>query len=604
MARLPTVGGDYGNWGTVLNEYLQVAHNADGTIDASRINETADAKIMTAAERTAVGSFRNVMTFAGVASAVDAGTDATSAIQAAIDACAPTSIPLFFPAGTYRVRNLLAKAGMRIFGAGQATVLKLLDSSSVGHHVIKCASDVSGVDNVYIGHLTVDGNEAQIGLSDLSMHGILCLGQHNNWTIEHVTARNTCGDGIAVSTPNGGQKPTNIRILNVHVTNTKRQDIGIVRAIGVTVADCSGDGRLDLEVNSGDGAALYGTTVTNCRFDEIYIVGRGAESGGFLKNNFAFSGLFAETRFHMWQTANAVVSGLVCGGEVAISECDRVTMDGVVCGNVYVYAPNNYTIRNCLFSNFQVSCATDNTPALRVSNAIDCVFSGFDIRNTATSGDGVLVSNATAQSAGTLSFTDFTVSHNRYGFYCIPTLVNGLTVRMDGWVVKNAGTRAIYVSTGPAVSYGSFIISQCDFASGITLTDYLAAELDQVKIRGDHTILIKDSAGTSIVLGDIEFIRATTGTSTIDLQNNTGLTNLVIGRVRQRASGGITVTLTGSTFAANVKAWIDGPVVEATTWASTLSDASIKEGSMYRLRGNVTNWGYTHNGTEWVAKAH
>ena len=31
MARLPTVGGDINNWGTVLNEYLLAGHNADGT---------------------------------------------------------------------------------------------------------------------------------------------------------------------------------------------------------------------------------------------------------------------------------------------------------------------------------------------------------------------------------------------------------------------------------------------------------------------------------------------------------------------------------------------------------------------------------------------
>lgn len=36
MANLPTVGGDDGTWGTVLNTYLQVGHNADGThFDAS-----------------------------------------------------------------------------------------------------------------------------------------------------------------------------------------------------------------------------------------------------------------------------------------------------------------------------------------------------------------------------------------------------------------------------------------------------------------------------------------------------------------------------------------------------------------------------------------
>ncbi|MEO8391994.1 MAG: hypothetical protein ABI700_03290 [Chloroflexota bacterium] len=31
MARLPTPGGDDGNWGTVLNEYLGAEHNSDGT---------------------------------------------------------------------------------------------------------------------------------------------------------------------------------------------------------------------------------------------------------------------------------------------------------------------------------------------------------------------------------------------------------------------------------------------------------------------------------------------------------------------------------------------------------------------------------------------
>ncbi len=31
MARLPTVGGDDGSWGTVLNEYLEAEHSSSGT---------------------------------------------------------------------------------------------------------------------------------------------------------------------------------------------------------------------------------------------------------------------------------------------------------------------------------------------------------------------------------------------------------------------------------------------------------------------------------------------------------------------------------------------------------------------------------------------
>lgn len=40
MANLPTPGGDDGNWGTILNEYLEVEHNGDGThLDASAIQK-------------------------------------------------------------------------------------------------------------------------------------------------------------------------------------------------------------------------------------------------------------------------------------------------------------------------------------------------------------------------------------------------------------------------------------------------------------------------------------------------------------------------------------------------------------------------------------
>ncbi len=37
MARLPTPGGDGGSWGQILNEYLSVAHNTDGSLKSSVI---------------------------------------------------------------------------------------------------------------------------------------------------------------------------------------------------------------------------------------------------------------------------------------------------------------------------------------------------------------------------------------------------------------------------------------------------------------------------------------------------------------------------------------------------------------------------------------
>lgn len=35
--RLPTPGSDNGTWGTVLNDFLQVAHNTDGTLQADAV---------------------------------------------------------------------------------------------------------------------------------------------------------------------------------------------------------------------------------------------------------------------------------------------------------------------------------------------------------------------------------------------------------------------------------------------------------------------------------------------------------------------------------------------------------------------------------------
>lgn len=39
MARLPKVGGDIGDWGTVLNQFLRVSHNSDGTLQSSAIRQ-------------------------------------------------------------------------------------------------------------------------------------------------------------------------------------------------------------------------------------------------------------------------------------------------------------------------------------------------------------------------------------------------------------------------------------------------------------------------------------------------------------------------------------------------------------------------------------
>jgi hypothetical protein len=43
LSRLPKVGSDQGKWGDILNEFLSVEHNADGTL--KRASDIVDAKV-------------------------------------------------------------------------------------------------------------------------------------------------------------------------------------------------------------------------------------------------------------------------------------------------------------------------------------------------------------------------------------------------------------------------------------------------------------------------------------------------------------------------------------------------------------------------------
>lgn len=57
MARLPEPGGDSGQWGDVLNDYLSVAHNADGTIKNGAIsNASLQNNAVTVAKIATTGS--------------------------------------------------------------------------------------------------------------------------------------------------------------------------------------------------------------------------------------------------------------------------------------------------------------------------------------------------------------------------------------------------------------------------------------------------------------------------------------------------------------------------------------------------------------------
>ena len=54
-ARLPIPGGDEGQWGEILNQYLSVEHNADGTQKALTVGKGGTGAVNAAAARFNLG---------------------------------------------------------------------------------------------------------------------------------------------------------------------------------------------------------------------------------------------------------------------------------------------------------------------------------------------------------------------------------------------------------------------------------------------------------------------------------------------------------------------------------------------------------------------
>lgn len=130
MARLPVPGSDNGSWGSVLNDFLNVEHNVDGTLKSTgSLSAKADKTYVDASIATATANnttWVNVKTLGAVG---DFSHDDTSAFTNAI----ANYDVVYVPAGHYKLTSAVTLHGVTIIGDGvEASIIEQTSTTANG----------------------------------------------------------------------------------------------------------------------------------------------------------------------------------------------------------------------------------------------------------------------------------------------------------------------------------------------------------------------------------------------------------------------------------------------------------------------------------------
>lgn len=255
----------------------------------------------------------NIMDYGAVISGT---TDNSAAIQAAIDAVyASGGGTVFIPTGTFRCKNLQLKSNVTIMGAGYGSVLKLLDSQPLFTYII----NIANCSHASVCNLKLDGNQTQIALADVQIHGIAIQGNTTNIKVSDVWFDNNCGDGVWIVT-DGGSPPIYIDVDGCYFTNCKRQAIAAIAGSYINIINNRTPQTIDLEPVAAGGITLVNVIGNVCNQINVTNV-------SFKHSNITVSGNTCITAF-LWEVGGVAFTGNTVFGKTYMSLVQDITVSG------------------------------------------------------------------------------------------------------------------------------------------------------------------------------------------------------------------------------------------------------------------------------------
>jgi hypothetical protein len=235
MARLPTPGGDSGVWGDVLNAFLDVEHNTDGSLKRSADIDTALTRYtkpgagipitdLTSGLQTtltnALQKNEHVVYARDYGAVFDNATNDSVALQAAIAAAITANKPLLLGAGTAIVGAPLTISGpITIIGMGrEETILKA--ANGLNDYVITFAAGAGNpVTGAHFADFAVDGNaDNQTAGGGISADGAV------QCSFERVHCYSSYNWGLKLGPMQGGAYGHHNRVLSCLFDNSNNSD--------------------------------------------------------------------------------------------------------------------------------------------------------------------------------------------------------------------------------------------------------------------------------------------------------------------------------------------------------------------------------------------
>jgi hypothetical protein len=351
MTRLPVPGEDDGAWGGILNNFLQVAHNADGSLKAA---STIDSKASKSYVDDAVAKvskatdWRNVKDYGAKG---DGQTDDTAAIAAAL---ADRGV-IFLPAGVYNISSALEINDVQaIIGDGaenssseKVSVIKQTNTSAHGLHGQNIANFT--MHGVRIeGPGTGSGNGFRLDGPAVSWYVHLEDVRLQNWgsdginafmvvsTLQNVLAMNNGRHGFTFDGTPGGAAATSISLVGCYANGNAAAGYHFYNMTYCSLSGCAAD-------HNGIGyfiATCAGVSLQGC----------GVESPANRSNSYPGTGYKIEASSGVTLSSTFLSRNMGKGWEI------------ISCDNVAVITPAEILPQSSAISS--VSVSSDSTAEL------------------------------------------------------------------------------------------------------------------------------------------------------------------------------------------------------------------------------------------------